>query len=139
MGVPLYIIYCLFIVAFNILPLSLIFVSLITMCYGMFLLGFILPGTLCFLDLVDYFLSHVWEVFSYYFFKYFLRSFLSSPSGTPRMQMLVRLMLSQRSLRLSFLLFILFSILFSGSDFHHSVFQVIYPFFRLSYSVTDSF
>ena len=31
--------------------------------------------SLCFLDLVDYFLSHVWEVFSYYLFKYFLRSF----------------------------------------------------------------
>ena len=50
-------------VAFNILYLSLIFVSLITVCLGVFLLGFIFPGTLCFLDLVDYFLSHVWEVF----------------------------------------------------------------------------
>ena len=30
----------------------------------------VLPG-------LDYFLSHVREVFSYYFFKYFLRSFLS--------------------------------------------------------------
>ena len=34
-------------VAFNILSLSLIFVSLITMCLSVFLLGFILPGTLC--------------------------------------------------------------------------------------------
>ena len=34
--------------------------------------------SLCFLDLVDYFLSHVREVFSYYYLlKYFLRSFLS--------------------------------------------------------------
>ena len=56
--------------------LSLIFISLITMCLGAFFLGFILPGTLCFLNLVDYFLSHVWDVFSYYLFKYFLRSFL---------------------------------------------------------------
>ena len=62
-------------VAFNILSLSLIFVSLITMCLGVFLLGFILYGTLCFLDLVDYFLSHVREGFSYYLFKYVLRSF----------------------------------------------------------------
>ena len=69
---------CLFsLVAFNILSLSLIFVSLITMYLGVFLLGFILPGILCFLDLVDYFISHVQEVFSYYLFKYFLRSFLS--------------------------------------------------------------
>ena len=28
------------------------------MCLGMFLLGFILYGTLCFLDLNDYFLMH---------------------------------------------------------------------------------
>ena len=34
-------------VAFNILSLSLIFVSLITMCLGVFLLRLILPGTLC--------------------------------------------------------------------------------------------
>ena len=38
--------------------LPLVFVSLITVHIGMFLLVFILPGTLCFLDLVDYFLSH---------------------------------------------------------------------------------
>ena len=53
----------------------------------MFFLGFILPGTLCFLDLVDYFLSRVQEVFSYHLFKYSLRRSLSlfSPSGTPLM------------------------------------------------------
>ena len=47
------------------------------MCLSVFLLGFFLPGTLCFLDLLDYFLSRVREVFRYYLFKYFLRSFLS--------------------------------------------------------------
>ena len=83
---------------------------------------------LCFLDLVDFFLSCVKEVFSCYLFKYFLRSFLSlsSPSGTPMMQMLVCLMSSQRFLRLSSFFFFfhsLFYILFSGSDFHHSVFR----------------
>ena len=36
-----------FLVAFNILSLSLIFVSVITVCLTMFLLGFILPGILC--------------------------------------------------------------------------------------------
>ena len=72
---------------------------LIAMCLTVFLLPFILPGTLCFLDFVDnHFLSYVREVFSYYFFKYFLRSLLSSPSGTPTRGMLVSLMLSQRSL-----------------------------------------
>ena len=65
MGVTFYVITCLSLVAFNILSLSLIFVSLFTVCLIVFLLGFILPGTLCFLDLVDYFLSHVRELFSY--------------------------------------------------------------------------
>ena len=64
------------IVVFNILSLSLIFISLITMCLSYL-------GLFVFLDLVDYFLFHVGEIFSYYVFKYFLRSFLSSPSGTP--------------------------------------------------------
>ena len=66
-----------FLFGFNILSLSLNFVSLITMCLSVFLLGFILPGTLCCQNLVDYFLSYVWEVSSYHLFKYFLRFFLS--------------------------------------------------------------
>ena len=67
----MYVICCFTLVSFNILSLPLIFVSLITMCLDVFLLGFMLPGTLCFLDLVNCFLSHVLEVFSYYLFKYF--------------------------------------------------------------------
>ena len=52
--------------------------ALCVTCPEVFLLGFILPGTsLCFLYLIDYFLSHVWQVFSYYVFKYFLRFILS--------------------------------------------------------------
>ena len=65
---------------------------------------------------------------------------LSSPSGTPIVQMFMPLMLSQRSLRLSsFLFFSFFYILYCGSDFHHSVLQVVYSFFCLSYSAIDSF
>ena len=75
MRVPLHVICHFSLVAFSILPLSLIFVSLIAVCLSVFLLGFILPGTLCCLDLVDYFFSHVREIFRYYLFKYFLRSF----------------------------------------------------------------
>ena len=63
-------------VVFNILSLCLIFVSLITMCLGEFLFGFILPGTLC-ASLVDYLPSYFRAVFSYYLVKYFPRSFLS--------------------------------------------------------------
>ena len=68
----------------------------------------VLPGLECFL-------SHVREVFGYYLFKYFLRPFLSSPSGTPIMQTLVHLMLSQRSLILSLFLFILLSLFCSAA------------------------
>ena len=77
MRVPLCAICHFSLVVFNILPLSSIFVSLITMCLVVFLRGFILPGTLHFLDLVDYFLFRLRQVFSYYLFKHFLRSFLS--------------------------------------------------------------
>ena len=43
---------------------------------GVYLFGFILYGTLCFLDLGDCLLSQVREVFSYYVFKYVLSLFL---------------------------------------------------------------
>ena len=97
--------------------------------------------SLCFLDLDDYFLFHVREVFSYYLFKYFLGSLfsLSSPSGTPIMRMLVDLMF-QRSLSLSsFFKNSFFYIMFCGSDSHYSVLLVTYPFFCLSYSAIHSF
>ena len=47
MGVPLYVICHFSLAAFNIFSLYLIFDSLIHMCLGVFLLGFILYGTLC--------------------------------------------------------------------------------------------
>ena len=79
MGVPLYIFCHFFLVAFNILSLSLIFVTFITVRLSRCVPPWVYPAwdSLCFLDLVDYFLYYVWEVFSYYLFKYFLRSFLS--------------------------------------------------------------
>jgi len=46
MGIPSYVTCPFILVAFNILSLSLIFVSLITVCLDVFLLGFILFGTL---------------------------------------------------------------------------------------------
>ena len=50
--------------AFNILSLSLIFVSLITICLGVFIppWAYTAWDSLCFLDWVDYFLSHVREI-----------------------------------------------------------------------------
>ena len=121
MGVPLYGLFvCLFVfqfflVTFNIL--SLIFVSLITL--SQCVPPWVYPTWDCLssLDLADYFFSHVREVLSHYLFKYFLESFvsLSCPFGTPVMQMLVCVLLYQRSLRLSSFLF-----------------QVTYPFFCLN-------
>ena len=84
---------------------------MISLCLGVFLLGFILYGTVCLLGLIDYFLFHVGEIFNYNSSKFFSYPFFfSSSSGTPIIQMLVHLILSQRSLRLSSVLFILFSL-----------------------------
>ena len=52
--------------------------------------------------------------------------------------MLVYLMLSQRSLRLSLFLLIIFSISYSVTVISTIVFQVTYLFFCLSYSAIDS-
>ena len=47
MAFPLYVTCCFSLATFNILYLCLVFVSLISMCLGMFFLGFILYRTLC--------------------------------------------------------------------------------------------
>ena len=47
MGFPLYVTCCFSLPAFNILSLCLVFVSLISICLGVFLLGFIPYWTLC--------------------------------------------------------------------------------------------
>ena len=47
MGIPLYVICCFSLVALNTFCLYLIFVNLINVCLDMFLLGFILYGTVC--------------------------------------------------------------------------------------------
>ena len=102
-------------VAFSNFSLSLILiwllcVSLITICLGMFLLGLNLPGTVC--------ASWTWMAISFPMLGKFSTIIssnvfsgpfaLSSPSGTPIMRMLLCLMLSQRSLKVSSFLFILF-------------------------------
>ena len=79
MRFPLHVICHFSLVAFNILSLSLIFANLITTCLSSVCssLGLSCLGLNVLLDLVDYFLSHVREFFSYYLFKYFLRCFFS--------------------------------------------------------------
>ena len=76
MGIPLCVICCFSLAAFNICSLCLIFVNLINMCLVVFL-PWVYPvwNSLGFLDLGDYFLPHFREVFNYYL-KYFLMAFL---------------------------------------------------------------
>ena len=138
MGVLLYVICHFSLFAFTILSLPLTLVSLITICLSvLFFLEFILPGTVCLLYLVDYFLLGMFSaIISPNIFSGPLSS--SYPSGASIMRMLLHLMLSPRSLRLSsFHSF--FFILFHGSDFHHPILQLTYLFFSLSYSAIDSF
>ena len=82
MGVPLYVVT--FLLLLLIFYLSLIFCQFdyyVSQCAP----SWVYPAwdSLCFLDLVDYFLSHVGEAFSCYLFKYFLGSFLSFFSWDP--------------------------------------------------------
>ena len=117
MGIPLCVICCFSLAAFNICSLCLIFVNLINMCLGVFLLGFILIGTL--------WVSWTWVIISFPIlgkFSTIISSsifswsfFLSSSSGTPMIQMLECLILSWRSLRLSSFLLIRFSFILSDS------------------------
>ena len=111
-------------VIFNIL--SLIFVSLNTM--SLYVPPQVYPAwdSLCFLDLADYFLSHVREIFSFYLFQYFLSSFLSPPSGRIKYTYNVNAGTFNVVPEVSQAVFLLFHflpyILVCGSDFHRSVF-----------------
>ena len=80
-----------------------------------FFLGFILYGTLCFLNLIISFsmLGKFSTIISSKFFSY--PCFFSSSSGTPIIQMLVHLILSQMSLKLSSVIFLLYT-LFCSSE-----------------------
>lgn len=116
---------------------SLIFIGFITVFLGLYLLGLILRGTLCSLDFVDCFFSRVRDVFSYCLFRYFLGPF-SPPSGTPIM-LLVYLTEPQKSLKLSFFLFVLFSLFSSIAVVSSTVFKLTYPFICLIYFAAESF
>ena len=110
MGIPFCVICCFPLAAFNICSLCLIFVILINMCLWLFHLGFILLGTL--------WVSWTWKAISFPNLGTFSTTssptifscpfFLSSSFGTPMIQMSGCLTLSQRSLRLSSFLLILF-------------------------------
>ena len=116
MGIPLCVICCFSLAAFNICSLCLTFVNLINMCLGVFHLGFILFGTL--------WVSWTWMILSFPILGKFSTIssssvfswsfFLSSSSGTPLIRMLGWLIFSWRSLRLSSFLLIHFSYFISA-------------------------
>ena len=114
MGIPLCMIYCFSLAAFNIWSLCIIFVSLINMCLVVFCLGFILFGILwvfwTWLAISFPILGKFSTIISSSAFScpFFLSS---SSSGTCMIQLLGRLTLSQWSLRLSSFLFIFPSLL----------------------------
>ena len=116
MGFPFYVTCCFSLAVFNILSLYLVFVSLISMCLGMFLLWFILYGTLSaswtWLTISFSMLGKFSTIISSKFFSY--PFFSSYSSGAPIIQMLVGLMWSQGSLRLSSVLFIPFTLFCSS-------------------------
>jgi len=126
MGFPLYVTCCFSPAAFNILSLCIVFVSLISMCLGMFLLGFILYGTLyaswTWLTISFSMLGRLSTIISSKIFSY--PFFFSSSSGTPIMQMFLHLTLSQRSWDYpQFFSFFYFILLFR-SYFYHFIFQL---------------
>ena len=110
MEILLYVVCCFSLSAFKIYSLHLIFVSLTNVCLGIFLLGFVLYGTL--------WTVWIWAAISFpilgnsstvIFSSIFTWPFLlSSSSRIPMIRMLLHLMLSHRSLSLSSLLFTLF-------------------------------
>ena len=122
-GIPLCVICCFSLAAFNICSLCLTFVHLINMCLGMFHLGFILFGTL--------WVSWTWMTISFPILGKFSTItsssifswsfFLSSSSGTPMIRTLGHLTLPQRSLRLSS----------SFNSFFSSLFHLFLPFYLL--------
>ena len=139
---PLYVTSCFSFAAFNILSLCLVFVSL---CLGMFphsYTGFILYRTLgtswTWLTISFSMLGKFSTIISSKIFSYSL--FFSSSSGTPIIQILVHLILAQRSLRLSSVLFhyFCFTLLFR-SYFHHFIFQLTDLFFCFRFATIDSF
>jgi len=100
--------------------LCLIFVHLINMCLGVYRLWFILFGTL-WVSWVTISFPILGEFSTIISSSVFSWSFFLSSSGTPMIQMLGRLTLSQRSLKLSFLLICFFP----------SLFHLFLPFYLL--------
>ena len=120
MGIPLYII-IFYLVAFNVFSLS-VFIHLITICLGVFLLGFVLPETL--------YTSCTWVPISFLMWGRFSAVISSNIRDVCNMNTGALNAVPEISLKI-FIYFHFFFILFCSSDFHHSIFLLTYPFFCL--------
>ena len=138
MGFPLYVTCCFSLAAFNILSLCLVFVSLINM-----MSPWVYPvwDSSCLLDLIDYFLFHVGEIFNYNLFKNFLIPllflfFFWDPYNSNIGEFDIVPKVSETTFG-SFHSF--YFILLFRSYFHHFIFQLTDLFFCFRYSAIDSF
>ena len=92
--------------------------------------------SLHFLDLIDYFLSHVGKVFDYHLFKNFLRLFLFLFFLDPYNSDVAAFKIVPEVSEIILSSFNCFPfILFFSSYFHHSTSQLTYPLFFLCYSI----
>ena len=139
MRIPLYL-YLLFLpCCFSIFSLALIFVHLINVCLSMLDLGVSCIGLSALPGLESVSFPMLGKFLTIIYSNMFSGPLPRTPTfGTPIMHMLLCLIFSQRSLRLSFFT-LFFFILFHSSYFHHSFFQVTYSFFGPICSDVDSF
>ena len=142
MGIPLCVICCFSLAAFNICSLCLIFVNLINMCLGVFRLGFILFEAL--------WVSWTWviisfpilgkfstiissSIFSWSFFFFFFFFWDSYDSNVGAFNIVPEV---SEVVLISFNSFFFFPLCFIY--LHHSIFHLNYPIFCLSYSTVGS-
>ena len=140
MGFPLYVTCCFSLAVFNILSLCLVFVIFISKCLGVFLLGLSCMGFFVPLGLERLFPFPCWGNFQLQSLQKFFHTLsFSLLMGLPIIRMLVCLILSQRSLRLSCSFHSFYFSLLFRSYFHHFTFQLADSFFCFRYSAIDSF
>ena len=141
MRFPLNFTCCFSLAAFNIRSLCLVFVCFISMCFGVFLLGFILYGTLCASWTRGYCVFHAAKIFNYNVFINFLIPFLFlfffwDPYNLNVDAFDIVPEISETILS-SFHSF--YFILLFRSYFHHFNFQLTASFFCFRYSAIESF
>ena len=141
MGFPLHVTCCFSLAALNILFLCLVFVSLISMFWCVSPWVYPVWDSLCLLDLLDYFLFQVGEIFNYNLFKNFLIPFLflfffwdSDNSNVGAFDMVPEVSETVLGSFQSFYYILLFR-----SYFHHFIFQLTDSFFCFRYSAINSF